>query len=367
MIRYLLLLLCFITLTSICLIAQVGINTTDPNAKSILELSSDNKGLLVPRLTKVQMSTMTLNTTDEGMLVYCTDLDLFCYFNGADWISMPAWGQKVDLSDPTTEQNISPLNMNSNSGVGVGTADPQSKLTIVGNLAVGKDSIAPTNGAYIFGKVRMGVNAGIVNQLEVGGNVNIRGKLKEYGNDLLPAGTIVMWYGSTADIPAGWGLCNGSTYSKLDGSGNIVSPDLSGRFVMGAGTRGEITIDHLGNTTIGISNNHTPNQVGGSDKVLMDISQMPSHNHGGSVTGGNHVHTMAFDDGDGGGAGPTGITVNTATCGDPDGTCGGNANQPTNDSGAHSHTLSIYNTPSLAAVAHSNNPPYYVLAYIIKL
>lgn len=41
----------------------------------------------------------------------------------------------------------------------------------------------------------------------------------------LPTGTIVLWYGSIASIPAGFRLC--------DGAGG--SPDLRDRFIAGAG------------------------------------------------------------------------------------------------------------------------------------
>ena len=42
----------------------------------------------------------------------------------------------------------------------------------------------------------------------------------------LPAGVIVMWSGALDAIPAGWALCDGS-----EGT-----PDLSNRFILGAGT-----------------------------------------------------------------------------------------------------------------------------------
>ncbi len=42
---------------------------------------------------------------------------------------------------------------------------------------------------------------------------------------MLPAGTIVLWFGSIGSIPAGWIIC--------DGGGG--SPDLKNKFVVGAG------------------------------------------------------------------------------------------------------------------------------------
>ncbi len=54
-------------------------------------------------------------------------------------------------------------------------------------------------------------------------------------NTSLPAGIICDWYGSALSVPTGWGICNGSTYAKVDGSGNIVSPNLIDRVRVGAG------------------------------------------------------------------------------------------------------------------------------------
>jgi len=44
-------------------------------------------------------------------------------------------------------------------------------------------------------------------------------------------GMILMWSGTIATIPTGWGLCDGTTYA---GSPSIVSPDLTDKFVIGA-------------------------------------------------------------------------------------------------------------------------------------
>lgn len=373
----------FCNLLTISMFAQVGINTTSPNNNSILDLDSNDKGLLIPRLTKAEMSALdaTLTSTDAGMLVYCTDLNLFCYYNGTDWISMPAWGQKVDLSDPTAEQNISPTIMNSNSGVGIGTTDPQSKFTVVGNLAVGKDSIAPTDGAYINGKVRMGDHAGISNQLEVGGSINARGKIKENGYALVPAGTIVLWYGSTVNIPDGWAWCNGGTATWETGV-SFTTPNLSGRFVMGAGNRGDITLDATGNVTTGLTYNHNPNEKGGYDMVALNLEQMPEHNHFGNTgTGTPHKHGFVFtyasgmfapNDSGGGGADDDAFALgeceNTGFTCDPSSHCefsnlGVRMTSAIQNESFHTHGIQNQG----GNIAHKNLPPYYVLAYIIKL
>jgi len=47
-----------------------------------------------------------------------------------------------------------------------------------------------------------------------------------YVTALFPAGSIILWSGSIASIPSGWALCDGQNST----------PDLRGRFVMGAGS-----------------------------------------------------------------------------------------------------------------------------------
>jgi hypothetical protein len=70
----------------------VGIGTTgDPNAA--LDISAgtgNNKGLLVPRLTEAQRTSVT--TTSEGMLVYQTNGTQpgFWYFTNNTWVALPS-------------------------------------------------------------------------------------------------------------------------------------------------------------------------------------------------------------------------------------------------------------------------------------
>lgn len=48
-----------------------------------------------------------------------------------------------------------------------------------------------------------------------------------------PKGVIVMWSGQASAAPAGWCLCDGRTCATPEG-GSVTTPDLSGKFIMGA-------------------------------------------------------------------------------------------------------------------------------------
>lgn len=84
------------------------------------------------------------------------------------------------------------------------------------------------------------------------------------GNTFFPIGGIIMWSGLPSTIPSDWRLCDG----------NNGTPDLRGKFVVGASATGGYTV---GNT-------------GGSDQVTLTESQLASHTHG-DGTYGTDAHT----------------------------------------------------------------------------
>jgi microcystin-dependent protein len=188
-------------------------------------------------------------------------------------------------------------------------------------------------------------------------------------NTAAPTGLISLWYGSTASIPTGWALCNGGTYAKQDGSGNLVAPDLRGLFVAGAG--GSLTVGQTGGAS-----SVTPTVTVAS--YTLTTADIPSHNHtvtdaghGHGVTDPGHFHTNSGFNGStassfqaGASSAPylaqaspntstatTGISVNSATSGITLAATGGN--------GGHTHTATSSTVGTI--------PPYLALAYIIKL
>lgn len=67
--------------------AQVGINTTTPDPSAMLEIASDDKGILIPRLTTVNRMAMA---NVQGMLVYDQDFNQFFYNDGVQWLTFGA-------------------------------------------------------------------------------------------------------------------------------------------------------------------------------------------------------------------------------------------------------------------------------------
>jgi hypothetical protein len=144
-----------------------------------------------------------------------------------------------------------------------------------------------------------------------------------------PAGGIIMWSGSVASIPSGWALCNGSNGT----------PDLRNRFVVGAGST--YAVAATGGSTDAIVVSHTHSAV----STVTD----PGHDH----TGYSNLNLFY----DGGGGRPNDAPNGRATSGREWSTL--------NEFTGVSVSTSISTTGSSGT--NANLPPYYALAYIMKL
>jgi microcystin-dependent protein len=127
------------------------------------------------------------------------------------------------------------------------------------------------------------------------------------GYGTIPVGGIIMWSGATA--PVGWALCDG----------NNGTPDLRGRFVLGLGAGTGLTARTLG-------------QTGGEEKHTLTTDEMPSHSHalqqtwdGANDAGSGHYELLNL-------TGSSGSTLSTG-----------------------------------GSLSHNTLPPYYVLAYIMRV
>ncbi len=135
----------------------------------------------------------------------------------------------------------------------------------------------------------------------------------------MPQGGIIMWSGSIASIPDGWALCNGSNNT----------PDLRDRFIVGAGSE------------------YAVHATGGESTVTLTEAQMPTHTHGpgtykgrtwGSTSEGSTRNIVRITSG-------TFTHYAQQTAEIEEGVSGGTG----------------------GGQSHENKPPYYGLAYIMKL
>ena len=137
-------------------------------------------------------------------------------------------------------------------------------------------------------------------------------------NNPVPKGVIAMWYGAVDNVPSGWSLCDGT----------LETPDLRDKFVVGAGTTYAVAATG-GDVISGVSGDHTHSLVSAG-----------AHDHGG-VTGA--VATFS--------TGTAGVALDV-----------NNHTHTITSSGTHTHSVNAVGTHT-----HSSLPPYYALAYIMKL
>jgi hypothetical protein len=88
---------------------SIGINDdgSAPNPMSMLEVKSSTKGLLIPRLTTLERTSMTIGFGELGMMVYDMDLKNFMFFTGADWVPV---GDGASLWEEYGTEGITPKN-----------------------------------------------------------------------------------------------------------------------------------------------------------------------------------------------------------------------------------------------------------------
>lgn len=121
---------------------NVGINNPTPHAKSLLDLTSTDKGLLVPRMTAAQRTAMfpAPDATGKGMLVYQLDgtQGFYCY-DGAVWQLMQKGGTGWDLlGNGGTDQNVNFLGTTDAQGLRIRTNGlERMRVAANGNLAIG--------------------------------------------------------------------------------------------------------------------------------------------------------------------------------------------------------------------------------------
>jgi hypothetical protein len=202
-----------------------------------------------------------------------------------------------------------------------------------------------------------------------------------------PSGGIIMWSGSIASIPSGWLLCNGSSGT----------PDLRDRFIVGAGstyavnaTGGSATYNlstaqlpshtHTGTTaSVDINHSHGVNiQSGGTSNDHAHGISDPGHSHTFTTNrtqkSGNATPFMLSDPNVGENNNGQGTFGTSGALTGITGTVGQNADHSHNVSGntgtmnsnnVHSHTFTTNATGSGSPI--DSRPPYYALAYIMKV
>lgn len=88
---------CFFLIESIGFSQSVGINTSTPHASSTLDITSTDKGILIPRMTLAQRNAIPLPA--QGLMIYQTDnTPGFYYYNNlGNWIKLSNTNDQFQL------------------------------------------------------------------------------------------------------------------------------------------------------------------------------------------------------------------------------------------------------------------------------
>jgi hypothetical protein len=200
--------------------AQIGINNPNPDPSAMLDISATDKGLLIPRLTKIQRQGISSPAT--GLLVYQTDdVTGFWYYTSASgWTFLNP--ENDNLGNHTATQN---LNLADKVLVGQTTA-----ASAVGTTGLTIDSDGKVN----IGTVRTNAaHAG----LEVNSDAGIvaTGTYQGYSASIAieGSGTRMYWYPGKASFRAGhvdgtqWDDANIGLYSSAMGYNARASGDYA--------------------------------------------------------------------------------------------------------------------------------------------
>ena len=234
------------------------------------------------------------------------------------------------------------MRVKGNGNVGIGTSSPAQKLSVSGDtLTTGTAYLLDTNHSIraISGSgvaiSTYGITDGIILKQSTGNvgigttspsqKLEVNGTVKATtftGNGTIPIGGIIMWSGTTTDIPAGWALCNGVA------SNGLTPPDLRDRFIVGAGSA------------------YNPKATGGATTHTLAATNLPTF----SITYGDIYYSENAG------------SVSVSSAGLNKGK--GSGNSDSDNSGWEISRTATY-TGSATAIDH--RPPYMALCYIMRV
>jgi len=316
--------------STVFLNAQVGINTTLPHNSAALHIDGGTvKGLLIPVMVESQR--YAVKNPAKGLIVCDTtivnSIPVFFVSDGENWIAM----NPLQASDG----NLSTLKLSNGSTITfdndviIGNTTLQKSVIINGTLTV-NDTINAKNNT---------INAMTVNvkarKFTASDTINAKTINATDGFGITPIGGIIMWSGTK--IPDGWALCDGRITSN-----GYTTPDLRGRFIVGYGDNGtnlpSNVWDYYTNPGDLSSKGTKKGTTGGEMKHTLIKSEMPRHQHYS-----RRINHGTLDTGSG------------------------------NDSSLGQYTDNTYDSTNYYTsfegndVPHENRPPYYVLAFIMRV
>ena len=174
---------------------------------------------------------------------------------------------------------------------------------------------------------------------------NVGGAVDADHNDMniifkqrLQVGMIMMFSGDVTKLQGGWAVCDGKSYI----GGSVVTPDLRGRFIMGATDKESELSGKTGGTNL---DSNLASKFETADHILTE-AQMPPHSH----TVGGHFAPNQFG---------SGMAMVNFRTGDSTETSSKGGNKP------HKHGIQNKKDGNGAVIPYDTRPAWYALAYIM--
>ncbi len=235
--------------TSYSLTAQVSINTdgADPDASSMLDIKSTDKGILIPRITTAQRD--AIGSPATGLMVFNSDDNSFYFYNGTNWqLIKGATGHSLDAPDGDP---LDAVYVDNDGNVGIGTNSPSSVLDVRGNTRIwdGTATINNATGAkdlYVEGKIESD-NRLYGTTLNTGQGNN---ELYEMNQDVKTTSGVNFSYVNTGqgnnelyDMNQNVLTTSSVTFWDVNATGNIISAN---NVIAGTNIGGEkLIVDHI--------------------------------------------------------------------------------------------------------------------------
>lgn len=266
---------------------SVGIGTTTPNSKSVLDLTSTNQGVLVPRVTDAGMASISASTAaDNGMLVFNTTQNQFMYYSfptgawepisGAgsdnDWVEnadtiynnthyvVVGQQQAIDyirmlvVNNGTRTALAGSSNGDGTEAIGVEGYATGSQINI-GTIGIGESQAAGDTAVGVFGEA-------------IGGGVNYAGIFGE-GNVFIE-NNLGVGTGNPSEKLHIYGT-DPQTSVRIEGSSNNLGPELHLASTAAGGHEWRIGSGQAANSS-GLGKFYIYNVANGQDYMVIDTA-----------------------------------------------------------------------------------------------
>jgi len=201
---------CFAMTTAYAQKENVGIGTTKPDQSALLDLSSQSKGLLIPRMSLEQRG--SIQNPANGLMVYQTDfLSGFYYFDGKNWSPLTSTTNANSVADANNWGLLGNAGTDAATNF-IGTTDAQDLVFKVGGQKSGL--ITVSNGSTFFGYISGLSNSGGDNTGV--GTQALRSNTTGFGNSGI--GRFALLSNTIGEYNMGIGRA--ALYSNISGSNN---------------------------------------------------------------------------------------------------------------------------------------------------